>query len=427
MNHIADYIFNFINSAEIIAVRLFVKIFVAALIMLFLMYINFFYRMLKWVKTFNFHKEKYKKILYFCFGLMIYLISPLFLRQIFKSSGQKMPVLFYYLMYLPSIYFIVMVLGYNFFFIFYSGIKYFYKSLIFLIEKIPKTTAFANKLKFSQSRRDFFKKLTPAVPGVLFGYTLFGNLRYTYAREISRHVIKTNNISREFDGFTFVHLTDVHAGIHMKRKALDELVENINSIDKHIIFLTGDYVDFNHSYTKEFVQAFNKLKHPEHGVFACMGNHEIYNGYETMAKTLTNCGFHVLRNSHKLIKKSGKNLVICGVEDLSTGKCNVADALSGTPHGYKILLCHQPNLFNEFSKKYDFDLMLSGHTHGGQINIIDIKGLRIAPSYLITDYLKGFYKENGKLLYVNRGYGVTGLPIRINADPEIAVMKFKKV
>jgi len=170
------------------------------------------------------------------------------------------------------------------------------------------------------------------------------------------------------------------------------------------------------------------LLEAKHGVFACLGNHDIFTrSEEALAHRFTSAGFKMLRNRNEIIDIGGAKLNVIGVDYLFASRSTASTlervlsemSLEGTT----ILLQHAPQLFPQ-AASYGIDLTLSGHTHGGQI-ALTIGDMIIAPARFSTMFLAGLFKIGNSHLYVNRGLGTTGPPIRINAPPEITLITLK--
>jgi uncharacterized protein len=162
------------------------------------------------------------------------------------------------------------------------------------------------------------------------------------------------------------------------------------------------------------------LRAPD-GVFGCMGNHDYFTDGEAFARELERRGLPQLRNRGVTITRQGAQLYLCGVDDTWTGRHDLARALRSRPAGAPVvLLAHDPALFAQ-AATHDVALTLSGHTHGGQF-AIPIAPRRWNLARMMTPFTVGLYKIGSSLLYVNRGLGTTGPPVRLGARPEIALL-----
>jgi predicted MPP superfamily phosphohydrolase len=154
-----------------------------------------------------------------------------------------------------------------------------------------------------------------------------------------------------------------------------------------------------------------------------MGNHDYFTDGEHFVQELSDAGLEVLRNRGVIIERDGAQLYVAGVDDTWTSRHDVGRALADRPANVpSVLLAHDPNLFAEASA-HEVDLTLSGHTHGGQLAIPGFRGLSLAR--FITQFTAGLYRRGRSWLYVNRGAGTTGPPVRIGAPAELAVLTLR--
>jgi len=207
-----------------------------------------------------------------------------------------------------------------------------------------------------------------------------------------------------------------------------------NGLKPDLVVLTGDYIAWDPGTARDVVDALAGLRAP-HGVFGCLGNHESEGETEQFITALfTSQGIRVLRQERKAIQLDGEELNLIGIdvprgESEAEWKRDVYRRLHQgllMPGTVNILLAHEPSVFM-FDRAADLgvDLTLAGHTHGGQLslNFID-RSLNL--SHLIYHYTSGWYENRGAQLYVNRGIGTTGCPIRIGVRPEISVFELSR-
>jgi len=186
-----------------------------------------------------------------------------------------------------------------------------------------------------------------------------------------------------------------------------------------LIVMTGDYLSWDTAWQSEVVQALAGLRAP-YGVFGSLGNHEsITDTEESITRLFAAQGIQILRQERASIRLGGDTLNLIGVDD-STPDVRAVQRLM-MPGTVNILLNHNPNDFDH-AVEIAFDLMLAGHTHGGQLSLEFLhRGLSLAR--LETPYVSGWYEKPGGQLYVNRGIGTTMIPIRVGARPEITLLE----
>jgi predicted MPP superfamily phosphohydrolase len=233
------------------------------------------------------------------------------------------------------------------------------------------------------------------------------------------------NLPPEFDGFKIVQITDLHVGPTIGRKYTETVVEMANALDADLVALTGDFVDGSVSQIGDDLKPIANLK-SKHGLFFVTGNHEYYWGVDEWLNEFRKFGARILLNEHAVINQDGKELVIAGVTDYSAGsmipshKSDPAKSLKGAPQdAIKILLAHQPANYKQASAA-GYDLQLSGHTHGGQFFPWS---LIVAMSHR---YYKGLNQHEKMWIYVSRGTGYWGPPLRFAVPSEISLIRLKR-
>jgi predicted MPP superfamily phosphohydrolase len=297
------------------------------------------------------------------------------------------------------------------------------------------------------SRRSFFRTasvVAGAAPflGVMYGFAA-ERLRY----EVRRIEIPIPNLPEQLDGMEIVQLSDIHLSGYMTCESVRRAVDMANEVGADLAVVTGDLITGMHDSLEDCVAEVRRL-HAPLGVYGCNGNHEVYARAEDRAERLyQQAGMKMLRRENAVIAYKGAALNLIGVDYQR----------ERTPGGRKqqmlsnleplvrrdlpnILLSHNPNAFNR-AAELGIELTLSGHTHGGQVQV-EILDVSLSPARFITDYIAGLYHrpllmpdqpkrmgETIKLmprapnglaaLYVNRGLGTVGAPVRLGAPPEI--------
>jgi len=205
--------------------------------------------------------------------------------------------------------------------------------------------------------------------------------------------------------------------------AWDEIrrcVTMTNQLEADLVVLTGDYVSWDPAAQEEVVQALAGLRAP-YGVFGCLGNHEVITQTEeSITRLFAAVGIRILRQERASIRRGEEALNLIGVDDSLVDLQAIQSLV--IPKTVNILLAH--NIGNDFegAVQFGFDLILMGHTHGGQLSLEFLRrGLSFAR--IETPYVSGWYEKSGGQLYVNRGIGTTIIPIRVGARPEITVLE----
>ena len=229
------------------------------------------------------------------------------------------------------------------------------------------------------------------------------------------------NIPPAFNGYRIAHFSDIHMGDGMTRERLHEVVEIINAAKPDLIAFTGDFVTYRAPFDlDDLIVPLRALTAPD-GKFAVMGNHD-YRAYRPLIRRVINeSGFVHLDNRVHTIQRGENRLHIAGVESLLRRRARLDLVLKQLPRdGAAILLAHEPDFASVAAATRRFALQLSGHSHGGQIRVPVLT--RFALPSFGQRYVMGLYRPGRMLLYVNRGLGMVGLPMRFNCRPEITLI-----
>ena len=221
------------------------------------------------------------------------------------------------------------------------------------------------------------------------------------------------------DGLRIAFISDVHAGSFLNERDLAAIFARVAAAEPDLVLFGGDLVNTRERELLLFREPLSWLS-PRFGMFAVPGNHDHFWGPDIglWSAFLREHGVEVLLNRGCRIERDGSSLWLCGVDDLTEGEPDIAHALAGRRDGEPvILLSHHPDFFFEAAAA-EVALTLSGHTHGGQIRLFG----RAPLHHSRFGYEQGWFEENGSRLYVGRGVGVTVLPIRLDAPPEIPLV-----
>lgn len=218
-----------------------------------------------------------------------------------------------------------------------------------------------------------------------------------------------------------VQLTDIHAGIFMRKQEMRELADRVNSLQPDLFVLTGDYVTNSIEFLPGCVEEMARVR-ARYGTFACLGNHEHWHGdLDEIRAVFSEYKVPLLVNSHELVRTEQGVFAVAGIDDLRAGVPDLPAALRGLDQGIPtILLSHRPEIFPRAARG-GVALTLSGHYHGGQVKL-RLPGGDISMAHLVTEYPEGLYRIGDSQLYVSRGIGTTFTPIRLNVPPEITLL-----
>jgi uncharacterized protein len=289
------------------------------------------------------------------------------------------------------------------------------------------------------TRSAFLSWLGLALGGGFFSTMMYGfSNKYNYTvRRLNMHF---RNLPEAFRGFKIVHISDIHSGSFMNKKAVQHGVDKILKEDADLILFTGDLVNDKAVEMTDYIDVFNQLRAP-FGVFSTLGNHDYGDYYswptaeaktanlEQLKKVHATLGWRLLMNENVILEKNNERLALIGIENWSAkgnfpkyGK--MEKAYPGTENiPFKILLSHDPSHWDaEVRKKYpDIDLMLAGHTHGMQFGV-ELPHFKWSPVQYMYKQWAGLYEQQDQKLYINRGFGFIGYPGRVGILPEITVI-----
>lgn len=238
------------------------------------------------------------------------------------------------------------------------------------------------------------------------------------------------NLPASFEGFRIVQVSDLHLGPQTSARFLERVTDAVRSLHPDMVAVTGDLIDDRAEDTRLFAEWLATLGQPSHGVYLIPGNHDVYAGWnEVHASLREHTSAHVLVNDSQLVTRGGGALAVIGLGDpaargplpahASSAAPDVGRAFSGVPRGVPVLaFAHNPALWPSLASQGAM-LTLSGHTHWGQF-ALPRRGWSLASPFL--EHAMGAYQEGNALLYVHPGTGFWGIPFRLGAFPEVAVI-----
>lgn len=240
--------------------------------------------------------------------------------------------------------------------------------------------------------------------------------------------VSSHSIPKNFEGFKIVHLSDLHNKSFGKNQ--EYLVNQIREENPNVIIITGDLIDsrrYNENIAMQFIEKATRIA----PVYYVTGNHEMRSGrFEGLEEKLSGAGVRVLRNSWEKIDINGQSIIIAGVDDPYIGikymEPTVMDEYLQEikkdldEDSFKILLSHRPERIDSYAD-YGFDLVFSGHAHGGQIRIPFLGGLVVPNQGFFPKYTAGLHEVKATTMIISRGLGNSIVPQRIFNRPEIII------
>lgn len=315
----------------------------------------------------------------------------------------------------------------------------FFKDLIkFIFKKLKgknRAAPLQNKEKaitFDESKRKLLQNAAWGLAGIPF-LVIGKELVYRSTNfKVFYEEIPIFNLPAGLNGFKIVQISDIHAGSFFKKESFAEVRMMINMLDADLIVITGDFVNFN---PNELIPIIPEIKRfsATYGVYGCLGNHDHYMSEENHVKFLElvkDAGVKMLINENRTIKVKDSELQIIGVDNIGLGQFlgDIDLAVEGIDFNLpSILLLHDPSYWEEkIISKYPIDLTLSGHTHGGQLGF-NMLGVELSLAMFFYKRWAGLHKVKEHYIYINRGLGTTGPPVRAGINPEITLLTLKAV
>ena len=255
--------------------------------------------------------------------------------------------------------------------------------------------------------------------------TVVGTYNARKVPDIKTVNIEIGNGKADLELFRLVQLSDIHVGLTIGKNHIESIVKKVNSLNPDVVVITGDIVDGSVKTLGPIIAALKDIK-SKNGIFISTGNHEYYFNVNSWLKEFKRLGLKPLINSNEIIKFNNIRILIAGIPDYRADKfilSHLPDPQLAIENAdisdYKILLSHQPKMYEEASLA-GYDLMLTGHTHGGQMYpwkfIVN----------MIFKYAEGLNKHNNMWIYTSLGTGYWGPPIRLGSPSEITLFEFVK-
>jgi len=263
-----------------------------------------------------------------------------------------------------------------------------------------------------------------------------------YAGEVERHWIDivyrdiyVVGLPDQFDGMTIAQLSDIHLDEYTEPFLLREAVQAINQLKPDMVLLTGDYVSYEVLSRKNTLEAawtcaemLSTIGCPQK--YAILGNHDLMVGGNDVTEAIAKNHIPVLRNACLPIERGGARIWLAGLDDPVMGRPNPEIAIPASIRNLArepvLLMCHAPDFIDTLAAhpvSRSIALMLSGHTHGGQVRLPLLGALHLPPGG--RKYVEGWFPVGGMQLYVNRGIGSVGVPFRFDCRPEITRFRLR--
>lgn len=293
-----------------------------------------------------------------------------------------------------------------------------YRALLFLAGRFWGPT-------FSPSRRRMLNATGGALLAAPFAAVGYGTFVERLDFQVQEVEIPVRHLPDGLDGLRLLHLSDIHLSAFLSEKNLARAIDSANELRPHLALVTGDLITAAGDPLEACLRQLARLR-ADAGILGCMGNHEDYAMVENLTEREgARLGIPFLRGRAEPLRFGGDLLNVAGVDYQRTGRQYLRDAERLVlPGAYNVLLSHNPDVFPVAVEK-GFGLTLAGHTHGGQVTV-EILHEPINAARFFTPFVYGLYRHGEAAEYVTRGIGTIGIPARIGAPPEIALLRLRK-
>jgi predicted MPP superfamily phosphohydrolase len=376
-------------------------------------------------------KSKITRFLFLAISMVVYLYSFIIIFSYDRSNGQtpqfQMAMGLLLTVSIPKLFVILILFGEDM-----------YRGVLKLISVVS-----SGETKPLVGRRNFISQIALGLAAIPFASFIYGIVQGKYNYKVLKYQLTFKDLPEAFDGFTITQISDIHSGSFTNKEKIQYGVDLINEQKSDIMLFTGDIVNNKADEMDNWMDVFDKLEAKE-GKYSILGNHDYgdYMDWDNPQDKIDNfqkvkdihqkIGFDLLLDEHRYLEKDGQKIALLGVENWGKG-FNQAGDLDRASAGilkedFKILMSHDPSHWDEKVKKdpFNYQLTLSGHTHGLQMGI-EIPGwFKWSPSKYAYKQWAGLYKEADRVINVNRGFGYHAFPGRVGIWPEITVIELKK-
>lgn len=255
----------------------------------------------------------------------------------------------------------------------------------------------------------------------------YGSLIQRTDFEVKELDVPMPGLSADLDGLRILQISDIHLSPFLSEKELARMIDATLGLHPHVAFITGDLISSRGDPLDACIRQLARVK-ADAGVFGCLGNHEHYAGVERETTVRSaRFGIRFLRSQMAALRFGNSVLNVAGIDYQPSYRnkryLRGAPGLA-MPGAMNLLLSHNPDVF-PLAARQGYDLVLAGHTHGGQVNI-EIFGESVNPARFYTPYVYGLYCQDRSVQYVTRGIGTIGVPVRLGAPPEVALLRLRK-
>lgn len=289
----------------------------------------------------------------------------------------------------------------------------------------PMDDSTSRRTKKKLTRRKFLKYSALSGGAAVAACAVDGLAIEPHHFKVTRHTCSLRGLGTGWDGATVAQITDVHVGRWSDFDDARRIVEMTNDLQPDIVALTGDYVSRADAITSALVEVFRDLHAKEK--YAVLGNHDYWSDAPGVIAALESAGIPLLTNKHVLLRRGRDVLCLAGVNDVWSvhPPPDAAEALKGVPEDVpRIVMSHNPDYAEITPPDVRVDLMLAGHTHGGQVRL-PLVGPMILP-IRYRKYAQGWVRGPRCPVFISRGLGMVDIPVRFNCPPELPLITLRK-
>jgi len=276
--------------------------------------------------------------------------------------------------------------------------------------------------RYNPSRRRWLQAASGALVAGPFAGLTYGIVIQRTSLRIREVRIPIPGLPQDLDGLRVAHLSDIHLSAFLSESDLERAVEMANSLRPHLAVITGDLVSWSHAPLEACLERLARIR-ADAGILGCLGNHEGYVRAESYAALRgASLGIEFLRQRALPLRFGASVLNVAGVDFQPARQPYLVGADAWMlPGAVNLLLSHNPDVF-PVAARQGYQLTLSGHTHGGQL-ALELFDQHLCAARFITPYTYGVYREGSAAIYVTRGIGTVGIPARVGAPPEVALIR----
>ncbi len=299
-------------------------------------------------------------------------------------------------------------------------------TLAIILDLLKTVLNFTTKIS-DERLYSIYSKLLLAGAVILLSYTGIKARYDTTQIDIEYTNVELADIPNAFEGFRIVHISDLQADEFTGRQNIANYIQKVNKLRPDLVIFTGDLISYGTDFIEMAARELSEVE-ADYGLYAVIGDHDYWAGVSNIKSAYQKYHINLLQNENTVISVKGDSLLLTGITEVYDEQIN-SDSLRALASAYEdipfeIMAVHQANTdVIKIAQNYNYEILLGGHTHGGQIRV-PFMFMHFSAPAMETDYLSGSFWLNSLLLNVNNGLGFTLAPVRYDAQPSISVLSF---